>query len=265
VSYDPRRGRGFAAEVERLEAQAALGWPEEARLLRELVPTPAAVLDVGCGSGAALARLAGLYPDASVVGAEPDPELAAVARERGDVVEASAERLPFPDGTFDLVLARYVFQHLPDPVAAARELRRVLRPGGTLAAVEVDGQLWGIAEPSFPETAPIHAKLWAAQRGRGGDRTIGRRLPRVLAAAGFEDVALRLYGSSSAEHGLDAFAVHLDPAGFAERDAITDAEYARLVDAYERFRADPSAYVVLAGLVVAGRVPSRNSPTVDSS
>lgn len=272
-SYDPRRGPGgVEAEVERLEAQAALSWPEEARLLRELgLRDGATVLDVGCGPGAVLARLRELVPGAALVGVEPDPELAALARARvpgAEILEGTAERLPLADDSVDFAVARYVFQHLPDPAAAARELRRVLRPGGTLAAIEVDGQLWGLAEPSFPEVAEIHAKVWLAQRGRGGDRMVGRRLPRILAGAGFEDVVVRLYGSSSDEHGLDAFAVHLDPEPYVEHveaGTISLAEYAALQRAYRRFRADPTAYVVLAGLVVAGRLPSRNSPTVDSS
>jgi ubiquinone/menaquinone biosynthesis C-methylase UbiE len=260
-SYDPRRGAGgLDAEVARLEAQAALTWREESRLLRELgVPADATVLDVGCGPGAVLTRLRELVPAGALIGVEPDAELAALARARvpeAEILAGSVERLPLADGSVDVALARYLFQHLSDPVAAAREVRRVLRPGGLLAAIEVDGQLWGLAEPSFPEVAEIHAKIWLAQRGRGGDRMIGRRLPRILAEAGFENVAVRLYGTSSDEHSLDAFAVHLDPEPYLEHvesGTITVAEYAALQSAYARFTADPVAYVVLAGLVIAGR------------
>jgi len=216
-----------------------------------------AVVEIGCGSGALLGRLAELAE--TLVGIEPDAELAAIARERlaaAEIREARAEALPLADGSADAVVARYVFQHLPDPGAAAREARRVLRPGGVLAAIEVDGQLWGIAEPSFPEVAAIHAKVWLAQRGRGGDRMIGRRLPKLLREAGFDDVRATLYGYSSEDGDLDAFAAHLDPVqlepAFAD-GTITAGELAAAHAAYRRFRADPDAFVVLAGLVVSGR------------
>lgn len=276
ASYDPRRC-GLDAELQRLEAQAELSWAEEARLLTALgLRDGSTVLDVGCGPGAVLARLRELLPGARLLAVEPDPELAGLARARvpsAEVTVAAAETLPYADGAVDAIVARYVFQHVADPLAAARELRRVLSPRGLLAAIEVDGQLWGLAEPSFPETAAIHAKVWLAQAARGGDRIVGRKLPRILRRAGFERVETRLYGYGSDEHSLDAFAPHLDPAltlaRHVENGTITPAEYGSALAAYRRFRADPDAFVVLAGLVVAGQTPkeepSKNSPTDDSS
>lgn len=266
-SYDPRRA-GLAAEVERLEAQAALAWPAEERLLRGL-GVAGAVLELGCGSGALLERLQALA--GRLVAVEPDAELAALARTRvpdAEVLTGQAEALPLSERSVDAAVARYVLQHLPDPAAALRELARVLRPGGVLAAIEVDGLLWGLAEPTFPEVAAVQAKVWRAQCGRGGNRTIGRRLPRLLREAGFVDVRLQLYSYGSFEHGLDAFDVHLHPAQLepALADGTIGAdEFETVRSAYERFRADRDAYVVLVGLVVSGRVPSKNSPTVDSS
>lgn len=270
ASYDPRRtsAGGLDAELQRLEAQAALSWAEEARLLTELgLRDGSTVLEAGCGPGAVLARLHELLPAAHLLAVEPDPELAELARARvpaAEVTVATAEALPYADGSVDAIVARYVFQHLADASSAARELRRVLRPDGLLAAIEVDGQLWGLAEPSFPETAAIHAKAWLAQSGRGGDRMIGRKLPRILRAAGFERIETRLYGYGSDVHSLDAFAPHLDPAltlvRHVEDGTITPAEYGAALAAYRRFRKDPDAFVVLAGLVVAGYAKSP-SPT----
>ena len=77
-----------------------------------------------------------------------------------------------------------------------------------------------------------------------------------------------VYSYSSHEHGLDAFDAHLHPSQYEPALAdgtITPADFAVLVAAHERFRADPDAYVALCGLVVSARLPSRNSPTAGSA
>jgi hypothetical protein len=141
-------------------------------------------------------------------------------------------------------------------VSVAAEARRALGPGGTLAAIEVDGELWGVAEPHMPELTAIHAKAWSAQTHRGGDRYIGRRLYRILVAAGFRDVTVRPYAYHSDELGLDAFAELMTPASLAplvEDGTLSPLDYGRAVRGYERFRASPEAFVMLVGLLVAGR------------
>ena len=93
----------------------------------------ALVLDAGCGTGefstAALAR------GARVVGVDIGPKLLARTRSKGveHVVAADVARLPFADGTFDVVLSSECIEHTPSPHASVVELTRVLRPGGRLA------------------------------------------------------------------------------------------------------------------------------------
>jgi 2-polyprenyl-3-methyl-5-hydroxy-6-metoxy-1,4-benzoquinol methylase len=90
-------------------------------------------IDVGCGAGLTLERLAARPEVASVTGIDPSPEALAYAQRRGHrVVEASALALPFEAVSFDVVTCLDVIQHLPPGGAshAARELARVLRPGG---------------------------------------------------------------------------------------------------------------------------------------
>ena len=105
-----------------------------------------AVLDVGCGTGTlALAAKRRVGPGRIVYGIDASPEMIARARKKavkagGGVVFQTAvvESLPFPDARFDVVLSTLMLHHLPRPAReqCVREIRRVLRPGGRLLAVD---------------------------------------------------------------------------------------------------------------------------------
>ena len=90
------------------------------------------VLDAGCGNGVYLRALRDRGVDA--VGCDLSYGMLRAAGERR-LVNGDVQALPFPDGAFDKVLAPHMLYHVPDRAAAAAELRRVLRSGGTLVAV----------------------------------------------------------------------------------------------------------------------------------
>ena len=95
------------------------------------------LLDVGCGPGALTAELVNRAGPDAVSAVEPSASFAAAARERlpgVDIRQAAAERLPFGDAAFDAVLAQLVVHFMADPVAGLREMGRVTRPGGMVAA-----------------------------------------------------------------------------------------------------------------------------------
>jgi SAM-dependent methyltransferase len=95
------------------------------------------VLDVGCGPGALTAELVRRTGTDTVSAVEPSESFAAAVRERlpgVKVRQSPAERLPFPDGTFDAALAQLVVHFMTDPVAGLREMGRVTRPGGVISA-----------------------------------------------------------------------------------------------------------------------------------
>jgi SAM-dependent methyltransferase len=107
------------------------------------LPSPASVLDVGCGGGASLPELARL---GSVVGVEPAASARALANARGvaEVVAGEVEALPFERGSFDVAAALDVLEHLDDDRLGFEELRRVTRPGGYLVVtVPAYPRLWG--------------------------------------------------------------------------------------------------------------------------
>lgn len=115
------------------------------------------VLDVGCGPGALTAELASRAGAEAVSAVEPSASFAAAVRERlpgVDVRLSAAEELPFPDGAFDAAMAQLVVHFMADPVLGLREMGRVTRPGGVVAAC-----VWDHAGGRGPLTA-----FWRAAR-----------------------------------------------------------------------------------------------------
>jgi SAM-dependent methyltransferase len=104
------------------------------RLLAGVDPTR--ILEIGVGEGHVMTRVRERFPQATLVGLDlPDAELAGHWRNEGlPCMFGDATRLPFADGTFDLVMAIEVLEHVPGPDAALRELERVCTSGGTLVA-----------------------------------------------------------------------------------------------------------------------------------
>jgi SAM-dependent methyltransferase len=131
------------------------------------------VLDVGCGPGVLTAPLVDICGPGGVAAVDPSAPFVETTRERFpavDVRQAAAERLPFADDTFDAALAQLVVHFMTDPVAGLREMGRVTRPGGVVAASVWDfgggtaplSQFWRAAR-EFDPAAPGEA-------GRAGTR-----------------------------------------------------------------------------------------------
>jgi SAM-dependent methyltransferase len=95
------------------------------------------VLDVGCGPGALTTELVARLGPGSVSAVDPSASFVTTAPERHpgvDVQRAAAEQLPFPEGMFDATLAQLVVHFMADPVVGLREMGRVTRGGGVVAA-----------------------------------------------------------------------------------------------------------------------------------
>jgi SAM-dependent methyltransferase len=173
-------------------------WRTAANSAAYLLPSLApgmSLLDVGCGPGTITADLAALVAPGRVTAVEVTPDALELARTevsaRGqrtvDFVVSDVHALDFPDATFDVVHAHQVLQHVADPVAALREMRRVCKPGGTVAARDSDyaAFTWYPAVAALDEWLALYQTV---ARANGGEPDAGRRLLSWARAAGFEDV-----------------------------------------------------------------------------
>ena len=249
-------------ELARLEAQAALSWEAEARRLAALpLPDAPRILELGAGPGFVTERLAALFPDAQITALDRDPRLLEIARsrlggERVTTVQADAADTGLAASGFDLIVTRYLLQHLDPPQPMLREALRLLRPGGLHAVIEVDDGLWGLAEPSYPALSRLYARATALQQADGRDRLAARHLYKLLAETGYTDVVLDSFCYTSDALGLEPFLPQLDPSRLMPlvrdgRLSFSDLTIARLC--LEQFKATPGARVILLGFIATGR------------
>lgn len=189
------------------------------------------VLDVGCGPGALTAELVRRLGPADVAAVDPSEPFVAAARTRNpgvSVLQASAERLPFPDHAFDAALAQLVVHFMSDPVAGLAEMARVTKPDGVIAAC-----VWDHGGGRGPLSL-----FWRAARQLHGEvqdetRLAGAReghLAELFEAAGLheiEETALSVsLKHASFEEWWEPFTRGVGPAGSytASLDAERQAE-----------------------------------------
>jgi SAM-dependent methyltransferase len=198
------------------------------------------VLDVGCGPGALTTELVRLVGADAVAAVDPSTSFVAAARDRHpgvEVREAPAEALPFPMGTFDAALAQLVVHFMTDAVAGLREMARVTRPGGTVAACVWDhaggrgplGTFWDVAR-ELDDTVTDESHLAGTREGH---------LLELLAAAGLQDVASTTLSvdrdHDTFEQWWEPYTQGVGPAGAyvqrldeSHRDVLRDALLTRL-------------------------------------
>ncbi|MEV6360817.1 class I SAM-dependent methyltransferase [Nocardia asteroides] len=164
-----------------------------------------AVLEVGFGSG----NNVGFYPAAveRVAGVEPADVAWKIAAKRVAGSEVPIERagldgqsLPFPDATFDTALSTFTLCTIPDVDAALAEIRRVLKPGGTLHFVE-----HGLAPDAAVRT--WQHRLNPIQQRIAGGCNLDRDIPGLITGAGFETVELDRFYQPGAPKALAALSL----------------------------------------------------------
>ena len=259
---DEKRAREHAARLElRARAESEIAVRDEYVDLLGVAPGER-VLDVGCGSGAVTRTLAQrVAPSGQAVGCDLSGSLLKVARELADEAglgaiiafnEGDCRKLPYPDASFDAVVAATTLSHVPDVGRALAEMVRVTRPGGRVGVFDLDGDMCLFAHPERELTRKIVAacsdQMWV-------NGWLVRELPVHLADLGIVDVKARGfmpletggYYANRAERSVEIA---------AQMGVITNDERERWL---QEFRAQVSAKRFLGGqlhLFVWGTRPS---------
>jgi len=239
-----------------------------AYLLGELAPGQD-LLDVGCGPGTITLDLAARVAPGHVLGIDRSDDVIAQAQARvddgpGNVEFATGDvyALELADASFDVVHAHQVLQHLVDPVAALRELHRVLRPGGLLAVRDSDyaAFAWAPANPGLDRWNALYHQVTARNRA---EADAGRHLLGWVRAAGFHDARASSSTWTFADPERRAWwgslwADRVEQSGFAtqavEYGLSDPAELATIAAAWRAWAEEPDGfYAVLHGEVLARR------------
>jgi len=203
------------------------------------------LLDVGCGPGSITRGLADAVSPGLAVGVDVSPDR--IDGASVTVASARGEHLPFAAQSFDAVFACAVLQHVSDPAAIVREVRRVARPGAVVAIADADWDGF-LVHPPDPLLARGQDVLRALRST--GDPTIGKRLRHLLATNGFERVVATATTSSEGGSGTEAAGAFRAsafeaPSAVALAEALgvsTAHEMAAIAEAWRRWGGSPGAF-----------------------
>lgn len=225
------------------------------------------VLDCGCGPGSISTGLAACVAPGNLVGIDIEQSQVEAATERARALGLSNARferanlleLPFADGSFDAAFVNTVLCHVTEPLAAMREIHRVLAPGGVLGARDTDYRA-GLVAPEEPLLLRYRQLLEEMVR-RNGDPYIGVRLPALARLSGFTSVAISaVYECSSGEEELRVRAervAHMFGGSFGKEVVAlglsTEAELEAVVAAYRQYASHPDRFSAVAFVQVVAR------------
>ena len=196
------------------------------------------VLDVACGTGV-LARTIHdrVGPDGSVVGIDVNESMLAVAKSKAPEIEwrkANAEKLPFESNLFDAVVSQFGLMFFADQLAALREMRRVLRPGGNLTVA-----VWGALQdsPGYAAMTELIRRLFGGEAAGALEApfALGNRdaLRRLFADAGMDDANIITEEGRARFPSLQAW-VYTEIKGWTLAEVLDHEQYHLLLEEAEQ-------------------------------
>ena len=222
------------------------------------------LLDVGCGPGTITVGLAEWVAPGRVIGIDIAPGIVEEAARAFPTVHfevADVYDLPYETDSFDVAHAHQVLQHVTDPVRALREMRRVTRPGGIVAARDVDyaTMTWYPLDDTLDHWLDLYHRV---ARGNGAEPDAGRRILSWYHAAGFETVEMsavalsygddegrRFWGRGWERRALESsFAEQAVAGGHA-----TEADLQAISAAWRRWSEQPDGYLMYTNAQAIGR------------
>lgn len=210
---------GLEKEIDRLEKQANLGSDREVKMLRNLgVKDNSVILEVGSGPGFYSKILLDNFKESEIIALDVDEKLLNHAsnmlkdeyKNRITFINDDIANSSMPNDYFDIIIARFVFQHLTDPVKALREIYRILKPGGKVIIVDVDSELWGVAFPKSDLIKGLNNSLAKVQSSLNGNRDIGRSLLTFLKLLRFTNLNIETVINHSEILGKENFRYNFD-------------------------------------------------------
>lgn len=249
-------------ELDRLRFQAKTGFGLEKKMFDLLgISSEKEIIDVGCGPAFFAGEVYNAYKPKKLHGLEISEHLIEIAkRENADnssmsFTQGTVYDAPFEDNSFDLAYSRFVFQHLDQPQKGVNELKRIIRPGGTVIIEDIDDGLLFL-EPAPASFEKVQSTSERMQKELGGDRMVGRKLFSMMQKAGFSKVKIHYLPVNSNKIGMEAFVFAAFGFKFdhLKRSGATDEEVARAKEEFFALAKDPNAFGSLMVVFAVGTV-----------
>lgn len=199
-------------EISRLKAQVELFWDKELKHYIEYgLNDGMVIVELGSGPGYATKKILEQFPNVNVTAVEIDPIMVKYSKDflskfnRCKIIQKSIMETGLIENSFDFAITRLVLEHLPDPVNAAREVLRILKPGCRAVFIDNDFEMHIMTYPHIPELRDLYHAYCKARTVEEGNPTIGRELPSILQKCGFSKVDFEVISAHSAVVGDDMF------------------------------------------------------------
>lgn len=234
------------------------------------------VLDCGCGPGRLIELLTTEFESLRLTGLEVDPTLVSAAKgylatvglDDVDIVQGSAEHPNLPPASFDFIVMRLVLEHVVDPLAALRELKKLLRPGGRIAVISNDFAFHLRTWPEVRELDDLYDAYIASRRADGGDPCIGRRVPDVLRQAGFRLAGFEVEVAHNHIEGDPPFLLAEGagiPAQLVQSGYLDEAVFERLVAAWKVMLEHPDHTIMRPLFIAVGENSDEEDVTSETT